>query len=505
MSETTAPQNETDEPHQADPALRGASYPALLFRGLPYALLSIALHILVIALLHYLQLASGLVHMQIEWSDAPLTGIGTYAEVLDANETAAHTPDDDQSLSQEQPPEDVPTFAERHPPPAPEEEAPPPEAPPPTTQRQLRPIPVYKAKVRERQRETPTHADEPTPPLPPQEEDPSPIEDHPDQEADDAVASRVPLVDDPLPQRHAAAAVPTVGDFGPGNARLIVLIRNDRVRESRYEDSVRKLLTAFPDYQVTLRQSGIDPLNALDALLIATPDPRVFAETFLAVQHTLSDAQIQDSLNQSFSGSLAWQELHGRPLAVPIAPADPEEAQHGRYQRVVYMPNPSLVLYLPFHLLHTLGDPNQVETAEPMAERSLLQTLQEIAEVDGAAGSNPAVFVMVRGITSLTFGAGLPPLPAPIALSASISADDNPRLLTRLEFTDPATAQDFISRWPAFLNAVARLRLPGLAPMLRAIELSQEGVMVYGDGELNGSLVGLLLMFIANSLPTVGG
>ena len=107
---------------------------------------------------------------------------------------------------------------------------------------------------------------------------------------------------------------------------------------------------------------------------------------------------------------------------------------------------------------------------------------------------------MVRGIKSWSF-AGLPALPPPLTLTASITPRDTARAILRLEFEDEAGVEKFLAAWPKFVDAAGDLPIPGLSGMLEAVAWEQEDERLYGDAEVNGMLIKLILAFASSALP----
>ncbi len=74
----------------------------------------------------------------------------------------------------------------------------------------------------------------------------------------------------------AGPALASAGDAGPARmppgAQIALRVDMSRIRKSPIAPDVRRLLAAIPDWKALLDGSGIDPLEQLDRLLIATPN-----------------------------------------------------------------------------------------------------------------------------------------------------------------------------------------------------------------------------------------
>ena len=494
-------------------------------------MLSVLLHGFALILAMILNLSTNIVEMQIEWSDEPLTGIGSAVQIAtdpnpasedDKEREADKETADNERVSRAKPeetqpePQDEPQPVAVVEPPAPTWEA---------LEAQKKKAEARKLRHEKRQRRKALERTLQPALAALTASSTAALKDELETDEPDANVSREALTQKATllsaalssgarPQvlgeakpGHVGSELPGLAAFGPGNARLIVLIRNDRLRGSAYQDNVRELLKKFPDYQIALQKSGIDPVDTLDALLIATTNPKDYTQNFLAVRHTIDDRILKVTLSHSFPVKLDWTMHNGRPLGTPKRGKKAKNSKSGVYDRVIYLAEPGLTLFLQEPLLDALDKPaslppNPNATPEDaLANRSMLETLTAIESVDGSLEAEAAIFVMVKGIKSMSFGAGLPELPAPISLTGSLTPVANPRLIMNLEFETEALAQEFEAGWPAFVDAVGNLGIPGLGTMLGGLEMSREGAHIYSDGELSGFFVSLVLAYAVSALP----
>jgi len=302
--------------------------------------------------------------------------------------------------------------------------------------------------------------------------------------------------------RQDINTMPKLQVLAPGNAKLIVLIRNDRVRGSRFENSVRRLFTAFPDYQVTLGQADIDPLTDVDFLLIATANPNLYAETFLVVSHHIAPERLRHAIENSFPTALRWEEHEGRPLAVPDAADGTYHPNSGIYKRVIYLPDDQTVLFLKPEVLPSLSLPHIAAIAAGEPASSFLESLGSITTSDSV--SAPTLFFMVQGIRDIQLGAKFPEFPSPVAIQASLAAtSDNPRVNLEAVFDREQDATAFAEVWPEMVVAASSLGIPGLGGLLGSLSMTAEDRRILATGELNGAMISLVLMFAANRLETI--
>lgn len=300
------------------------------------------------------------------------------------------------------------------------------------------------------------------------------------------------------------ASLPNLHVLAPGNAKLIVLIRNDRVAGSKFESSIRRLFRAFPDYRFALGSSDIDPVTDIQAMLIATANPALYAETFLAVSHNIPEDKLKRYISNSFPTKLDWNDHNGRPLAVPDSNDGRYNPRSGIYKRSLLLADSHTVLFLRPEVLPTLDVAHIdaiVNTRDKDAKpQTFLQSLGTIATSD--SDSMPTLFLMVQGIRDISLGRGFPKFEPPVLLSGTMSTADRPHLNLDAVFSTPETAKAFTDLWPDILNAASKLGIPGLGALLNALALTAEKEHVFITGDLNGTMISLILMFAANHLES---
>jgi len=367
------------------------------------------------------------------------------------------------------------------------------------------------------------------------EEDENPFEDENPQVEPDLVADNIEAPPEPEPEpdpdapadperpqydlardsqklarvRQDIAGMPNLHVMAPGDAKLIVLIRNDRIRGSRFEQSARTLLKSFPYYRYTLGKSDIDPVTDINALLVATADPALYAETFLVVSHKIPNETIQKAVNESFPTEINWSTHEGHPLATPNRNDGRYNPRSGIYRLSVYLPNENTVLFLKPELLATLNLPHVdaiVNTRDKDVKNanqaeSFLKSLGAIADSD--TPSMPLLFFAVQGVESIRFP-GLDDVKPPAAIQASLSTDADPRLNLIASFRTPEDAVKFTENWPSVIDATKSIGVPMLggilSGILKGLKLTAEESQVIATGELKGESIAFILKIASTIL-----
>lgn len=105
-------------------------------------------------------------------------------------------------------------------------------------------------------------------------------------------------------QSDGGAEIPALANDGgaeparlPPGTQIAVRVDMARIRESPIASDVRALLVAIPDWQALLDGSGIDPVEQLDRLLIATPNLQR-EKLVLAGRHRGGPALVEQAVAQ---------------------------------------------------------------------------------------------------------------------------------------------------------------------------------------------------------------
>lgn len=270
----------------------------------------------------------------------------------------------------------------------------------------------------------------------------------------------------------------TQGSRLPPGAQIAVRVDMSRIRNSPVAADVRALIAAIPDWQALLDGSGIDPVEQLDRLLIATPNLQrakiVLAGRFMGEPRVVEDAVTRLA---SARGVIApWKKRAG----VRVAPwANPDATP-----RVVALVGPSH-----FTISRAEDLPRVLAIAAARAGKT-----PKDDEKDGVKHPADALLSMEEGeglslevdgveqfIRRATRG-----IPQKLRLSAVEIPGPKLELRGRLEFADEDSAADAVRFWSAMRDAYARnalVKLLGLSDPLRESTIEQDVL------ELRGRLV----------------
>jgi len=258
------------------------------------------------------------------------------------------------------------------------------------------------------------------------------------------------------PERPPPPPAEDLRAIGPSGANVTIILRGPLLAKSPHRDGVDQLLSILPDYHTLLDGTGLHPFDDLEALLIATPDPRDVSATFLAARHR-GDPRL---------GQLTERRLGG---------GDPRQFRA--------LGTDLMLLGRPEDLLRIeraeANAANEVAPNSELAEAA--RWLTALRQFD--QGGKEAAFQLT--ISDLALLVRIPggALPLPRTIRLAMSAEASPRVRLLCVFDEEAQAIQFAGTWPE-----VRVRLRESAPMfagaLDDLKLSRKEKEV----ELAGSL-----------------
>jgi hypothetical protein len=264
---------------------------------------------------------------------------------------------------------------------------------------------------------------------------------------------------------------PATGDLkplAPDDANLVVLLRSDKLRASPHRRNIEALLSGLPDYHTLLGGTGLSPIQDLEALLIATNDPRSVVATFLAARYVDSPRLRTVLGRRLMDGDPRVFRTLGPGLTVltrPEGAAKLDQALAGAADA---------------------GDDPRVQW---------LKQLERFGREEG-----PAVQVTMADVGALMrFGGGLP---TPLAMALAVTADASPALRLKAVFATPEEARQFAAAWP---DIVQRWRSAtvflGLSATLDGLAVSRNEAEAEIVGRLPEKQVQLGLSWAASLMP----
>jgi hypothetical protein len=311
----------------------------------------------------------------------------------------------------------------------------------------------------------------------------------------------------PAPTRDLAA-------YGPSGSRLTVLLRLDRLRGTEYAAPVDDLLMHLPDRRALLQGTGLELFTDFDALLIATPNPRDPAVTFVVARHHLEEEALRAALNRGARAAdrpLTWRIQFGRPVGErrvrKTAPAlsQDQDAQAGtlrgleaRDDRLVVLAAPKLAVVTPRAYVDLMFKPRSLPDgaatsalpagdedggAAPAPSAVWANLLGRIAADEGLMP--PDGVVLIRAV-DMWKPAGVPGdappvlygMAVPSEVNGVIGLEDGATVDLSGTFKTDAPARHWELEWPALqrkLRTNPLVMLSGFSGVVARASLAREG------------------------------
>lgn len=265
--------------------------------------------------------------------------------------------------------------------------------------------------------------------------------------------------------------------FLPAGAQIALRLDVARVRASALAPDVRQVLAAMPDWQALLEGSGIEPLDDMDRLLVASPNLQR-SRLVAAGRASGDEATIRaaaERLATAQGESLEWRQIRGVPVA-DWHDRDPTA-------RVVALIGPRH-----FVIAREEDVPRVIAVARARASDD-----EEDDEEPSGPREHPADALLsmkdgeglsleVEGFRNFARArpnrASLDALP--LKLRVGLTELSNQRIGARIEgrFEDAAQAEAAVAYWDRMREAYARnviTAVLGLAPILQRLEMRADG------------------------------
>ncbi len=143
---------------------------------------------------------------------------------------------------------------------------------------------------------------------------------------------------DPIGDPVALSGV--AGKVVDGNARVRVLVFNDRLRKHKLAPKLGEILANIRQWRDFFGPSGINPVNDLDRILIAGPQLRDSSKLVVVVQHHVKRDRMRDAVAALVKGPPSGRWIDDAPFPAALAHAD-------RAERIVALPDVGVAIIAP--------------------------------------------------------------------------------------------------------------------------------------------------------------
>lgn len=139
-----------------------------------------------------------------------------------------------------------------------------------------------------------------------------------------------------------------VGMWGPEGAASVALIRSDRIRRSPHRSAVETIFGGLGDYTDLSENTGVNVIDDVDAMLLASTDITDSSRTFIAAVHGMNPAYLMGELARGYPSGVNWEERNGRYWGTPGA--------FNTFSRRFFIPTEELLIYTQPEFLDPLMD-----------------------------------------------------------------------------------------------------------------------------------------------------
>lgn len=290
---------------------------------------------------------------------------------------------------------------------------------------------------------------------------------------------------------------PTPARIPPGS-QIALRIDMAAVRASRLEGAARDLIRKIPDWHLIAGGSGIDPIDGLDRLLIATPDPRrrdliILAGKSVEGRETIRKATFEIAAAQGKETEFSIES------GVEVAPwhsIDPTErilAIVGPRHFTISPPDALRVLRAMIHHRENAVDEEELESARG-------------ADALLSLGKGEAISIEVENIPSYTRR-----LPCEIPQKGRASVrelESGVSASVLVHYKTRAEARAAKSCWEETRDRYTRhffIRLLGFDSVLSAATIDQRGARLAIELEMNDGHARQVLATIGNQIARMSG
>lgn len=264
----------------------------------------------------------------------------------------------------------------------------------------------------------------------------------------------------------------------PAGAQLALRLDMGRLRQSAVANDVRALIAAVPDWQELLGGSGIDPLNDLERVLIATPN-RLRSRILVAGRHVHDEAFTRAAVDR-MAAARGTQATWATQDGVQVAPW----ANEGNTPRV-------LALLGPQHFTISRSEDLAVALAMTEARAARGGAAEGLEEATGpdvllSMGPNEGLSLEVEGVHAFLQGGNPDVIPQRARLAIR---EVGPRLVAidgLAVFPSEQLAADAIVYWTAqrdgALQRYGMFMPPELSTVLQTLSFTAQGDRVEIQG-----------------------
>lgn len=233
-------------------------------------------------------------------------------------------------------------------------------------------------------------------------------------------------------------------ELAPPTSTFHLLLVPRKIRKLPFAETAFTLLQPWPDFNFLVNRGGLDPLKDFDHIIIASPDIRDWRQTFLAVDYTTSQGDIQAAIERAVGETgqvIEWVDTAGYISGNP-RPADPEvEDEDVRW--FVLHPDKKVAFYVHDKLLKAALDETEADPERRTKSNFVknLTKMKRFASRQPRAGMQLKMSDLRRAVRKATL-----PFPMPDEFELSVEAARSPELVIKFQYEALLEAKKF-QKW----------------------------------------------------------
>lgn len=316
-------------------------------------------------------------------------------------------------------------------------------------------------------------------------------------DAKEGEAEKEPPKPEPKQEKQEERPPPKPARIPPGS-QIALRVDMAAVRASRLEGAARDLIRKIPDWHLIAGGSGIDPIDGLDRLMIATPDPRrrdliILAGKSVEGRETIRAATFAIAASQDKETEFSVKEGVEVAQWHSIDPTERVLAIVGPKHFTISPPEALRVLRAMIHHRENAVDEEELEAAQG-------------ADALLSLGKGEAISIEVENIPSYTRR-----LPCEIPQRGRASVRELPAGVSAsilAHYRNRAEAREAKGCWEATRDRYTRhflIRLLGFDAVLNAATINQRGARLSVEIEMNDGQTRQVLATIGNQIARMSG
>ncbi|MEM7139341.1 MAG: hypothetical protein AAF500_22405 [Myxococcota bacterium] len=328
------------------------------------------------------------------------------------------------------------------------------------------------------------------------EEEPEPTDDTPPEpeqvDADELREERnLEEPRDPIPVGPSTITGPS--RIPPG-AQLALRIDIERIRRSPLGPDVTKFLAGVPDWQLLLDGSGIEPVEDLDRLLVASPNLQR-SRLVLAGRHHGGSAFVTSSVQRMAKARgrrAPWTRRHG----VRTAPWHNRDATR---RTIAALGENHFTITRPQDLGRVLAMAKARELRDPEDE-GLVPARGPDALL--SMGPDEAISLEIEGVHRFVRG-NLQHVPSRLRVAVRETGENRATVTALATFASDAKAQQASAFWQNVVDFYSQqlfVSLAGFRKTLRGLSLKPDGDRIKVSFDLNADQVRFILSYLEGRL-----